>query len=240
MTNSALVRTVFRWDRTHEFDVRRRLSLRHQRCPQASRSTAATTPTSPAPTGAPRGIQGIWMERVDLSGTANATFTLQGQHSNVGPASRRSSRHRPRAVRGRRVHHGQHDIRRFPDDARCAAADVRQRRERRVCVEGLVRRSRAAPDEPRAEQGGVRLVGVRRAICRTLRRGRRPVDAMVERVQRSAVDLRRSRADRRRRRSDPAMGDGVRSRLPGADVERRGDVDDDPQCVRRRRRESTT
>jgi hypothetical protein len=36
--------------------------------------------------GVPRGIQGIWMERIDLSGAANATFTLQGQHSNVGPA----------------------------------------------------------------------------------------------------------------------------------------------------------
>jgi len=31
------------------------------------------------------GTQGIWMERVGLSGTANATLTLQGQHSNIGP-----------------------------------------------------------------------------------------------------------------------------------------------------------
>jgi hypothetical protein len=36
--------------------------------------------------GVPRGIQGTWIERIDLSGAANATFTLQGQHSNVGPA----------------------------------------------------------------------------------------------------------------------------------------------------------
>jgi hypothetical protein len=33
-----------------------------------------------------QGIQGVWIERVDQSGAANATFTLQGQHSNVGPA----------------------------------------------------------------------------------------------------------------------------------------------------------
>jgi F5/8 type C domain/Beta-propeller repeat len=31
--------------------------------------------------------QGGWLERIDLSGAANATFTLQGQHSNVGPAA---------------------------------------------------------------------------------------------------------------------------------------------------------
>jgi len=36
--------------------------------------------------GVSKGIQGIWMERVDQSSAANATFSLQGQHSNVGPA----------------------------------------------------------------------------------------------------------------------------------------------------------
>jgi len=35
--------------------------------------------------GAPNDVQGIWINSVDLSGAANATFTLQGQHSNVGP-----------------------------------------------------------------------------------------------------------------------------------------------------------
>jgi hypothetical protein len=36
--------------------------------------------------GPPNGVQGIWINSVDLSGVANATFTLQGQHSNVGPS----------------------------------------------------------------------------------------------------------------------------------------------------------
>jgi F5/8 type C domain/Beta-propeller repeat len=35
--------------------------------------------------GSAGGAQGGWIERVNLSGAANATFTLQGQHSNVGP-----------------------------------------------------------------------------------------------------------------------------------------------------------
>jgi hypothetical protein len=36
--------------------------------------------------GAKNDVQGIWINRVDLSGVATATLTLQGQHSNVGPS----------------------------------------------------------------------------------------------------------------------------------------------------------
>jgi hypothetical protein len=36
--------------------------------------------------GPSNGNQGTWIERVDVSGVASASFTLQGQHSNVGPA----------------------------------------------------------------------------------------------------------------------------------------------------------
>jgi hypothetical protein len=36
--------------------------------------------------GAPNDVQGVWLNRVNLSGVADATFTMQGQHSSVGPS----------------------------------------------------------------------------------------------------------------------------------------------------------
>jgi hypothetical protein len=36
--------------------------------------------------GTAGGVQSVWLDRVDLSGVENSTFSLQGQHSNVGPS----------------------------------------------------------------------------------------------------------------------------------------------------------
>ena len=116
-----------------------------------------------------------------LSGVAGAAFTLQGQHSNVGPA-----KDIPAGI----------SLQAGPTPGRCISSRAARRRRdfpttpgapQPQCgsgasdafVSNLVRRRLAAAAEPRAEQTGVRLVGFGPQFCRTLRRRRRPVDTLV-------------------------------------------------------------
>ena len=131
--------------------------------------------------GVPQGIQGIWIERIDLSGAANATFTLQGQHSNVGPAEDVPAGISLDPTAGDVFITGITTSTDFPTTPGApqpryggGASDAFVSK---ISFGGVVQ----PLDEPRAAQAGVRLVLVQSTICRTLRCRRQSDDAMVER-----------------------------------------------------------
>ena len=144
---------------THQFDVRRRFKL--------GASGARGRRGRPQLRRLRR--RRLWRPREEFRHLDGARRSIRNRERDVYSAGAAQQRRAPGDVpagialgpsAGRCVHHGQHDIDGLPDDARCAPADVRQRRERRV-LSKISFGSVAQPlHEPRAEQAGVRLVGV--------------------------------------------------------------------------------
>ena len=170
--------------------------------------------------GVPESIQGIWIDRINVSGAATATFTLRGQHSNVG-----NSLDVPAGIAlgpavGDVFVTGSTTSFDFPTTPG-APQPLYGSGASDAFVSKVSFQDGSTPRPNLAlNKRVVVLVVIWPWIRGSQRRRRRPVGTqMVEPVQRSSVDLRRSRADHRRRRSDPPVGGGVAAPITRADVD---------------------